>query len=173
MSTTGAQKHSIAGQYLTFRVGSDAYAISIAKLRELVGLGGITRVPSTPPWIRGVMNLRGEVLPVIDLAVKFGLPASQDTKWTCLVVVQLPIDGQASSLGLVVDSVEDVVDLQDDEIDPPPPFGTRLRAEFVLGLARIGEGLAVLLDVDRVLTVDELLAVAEIDETGAAAPDAP
>jgi purine-binding chemotaxis protein CheW len=162
MATT--QVTPLAGQYLTFRIGGDAYGIRLHQLRELIEMGAVTRVPSTPPWIRGVTNLRGTVLPVIDLAVKFGLPETTVTRWTCIVVVEAAVANEKNAMGVIVDSVHDVLELTAGEVEPPPPFGTRVRVEFVLGMGRAADGFVVLLDIDKVLSTDELLAVSALEE---------
>lgn len=157
-------------QYLAFLIGPDEYAVPILKVREIVAFEHATRVPSAPPWIRGVVNLRGQVLPVMDLAVKFGLPPTVVAMRTSVVVFELLIDGQAASVGALVDAVSQVLELAEAEIEPPPSFGTQIRVEYLVGAALSNGRFALLLDTDRVLCASELLAVAAAAE--AAPPQA-
>lgn len=156
-------------QVLTFRIGEEAYAVGILRVREIVEYQTVTRVPTAPPWIRGVTNLRGSVVPVLDLAVKLGLPPSPVARRTCIVLVELTLQNEEAVLGIVVDAVDQVVDLAPEDVEPPPSFGTRIHADYLLGMAKMDGRLALLLDIDQVLTVDELLraeaAATEADET--------
>jgi purine-binding chemotaxis protein CheW len=160
-------------QYLTFTVADDEYAVDILKVREIVELGAVTKVPSTPPWIRGVINLRGAVVPLIDLAVKFGLPPTPATKRTAIVVVELALAGRATVMGAVVDGVRQVLELSADQVEPPPSFGTRVRVEFLRGLAEAGGKFILLLDIDAVLSVDELLMAEEAAQEASPGDGAP
>jgi purine-binding chemotaxis protein CheW len=146
-------------------------------VREIVEYGAVTRVPSTPPWIRGVVNLRGAVVTVVDLAVKFGLPSSPLDRRTCIVIVETTLGREETVMGVVADVVDEVAAIAPDAIEPPPPFGTCVRVEFLVGLARSGRKFLQLLDIDKVLAADELLAVreaaapAEIEAINTTAPD--
>jgi purine-binding chemotaxis protein CheW len=153
--------------YLTFWVAGEEYGIRVLQVREIIEYGAVTRVPSTPPWIRGVVNLRGSVLPVIDLAVKFGQPPSPVTRWTCIVVTEISAEQRTTVLGVIADAVSQVLDLGPQDIEPPPPFGTPVRVEFLLGLGRAQEKFILLLDTDRVLSADELLAAQRSEEAAA------
>ena len=139
--------------------GGEEYAIEVLRVREIIEYGNVTRVPSMPTCIRGVINLRGSVLPVVDLAVKFGLPPTEPTKQTCIVVVEVELDGDGKQtvLGVLTDSVNQVVDLSDTSIQPSPAFGTRVRLEFLRGLGEVEDGFILLLDIDRLLTSEVLL----------------
>lgn len=148
-------------QYLSFEVGRDQYAVPILAVREIVAFESATRVPAAPPWIRGIVNLRGQVLPVIDLAVKFGLPPTLPTRRSCVVVFEVPLEGQQAAVGALVDEVSQVLDIAPGAIEPPPSFGTQIRVEYLLGAAASGGRFALLLDTARVLSADELLAVVE------------
>jgi purine-binding chemotaxis protein CheW len=166
-----AKPHSLGnGQYLTFFVAGEEYAVNILKVKEIIEYDTVTVVPNTAPWIRGVTNLRGNVVPVIDLAVKFGLPASQASKFSCIVITEISFDGDMMTLGVMTDSVSQVLDFSKDEIEAPPPFGTRVRIDFLLGMGRMGKKFCLILDIDKVLSADEILAVAE--STQASASDA-
>jgi purine-binding chemotaxis protein CheW len=147
------------GQYLTFFVGGEEYAVSILKVKEIIEYGTITGVPNTASWIRGVTNLRGNVVPVIDLAVKFGLPASQASKFSCIVITEVFCEGEPITMGVIADAVSQVLDFSADEIEAPPAFGTQVRIEFLLGMGKIGKKFCLLLDIDKVLSADEIIAV--------------
>lgn len=157
-------------QYLTFVIAEEEYAVKVLQVREILQCNAITQVPGTPPWIRGVINLRGGVVPVVDLAIKFALPATSLTPTTCIVVTEVRLEDEPAVLGVLADAVSLVVDLRDDEIEPPPKFGTKVRVDYLLGMGHVGEKLALILDIDRVLSTDELLAasVAAEDEEVAA-----
>jgi len=144
-------------QYLTFFLAGEEYAISILQVTDIIECGVVTRVPGTPLWIRGVHNLRGTVVPVIDLAVKFGLPATEITRRTCVVIVEIRIDDEALVMGVMADSVHQVVELGPDQIQPAPTFGPRVRVDCIQGMASSNGKFIVLLDIERILTSDEIL----------------
>ncbi len=152
------------GQYLTFWLAGDEYAAPVARLREIVPFACATRIPGTPPCIRGVMNLRGKVVPVVDLAVKFDRPETATTKWTCAVLVDVLLDGESSTLAVLAERVSHVVDLAEDDLRPAPPFGTRVPCEYLAGVARCEQRLLLLLDLERVLSLAELMDVAVTDQ---------
>ncbi len=153
--------------YLTFLCSGEHYAASILKIREILSVGPITRVPATPAWIRGVMNLRGRVLPVVDLAAKLDLPEAPITSRSCIVIVEVDLVSKQIVMGMVVDAVEDVIELAPEEIEPPPAFGTRMHVGYLLGMTRTQEGgLVLVIDADRVLSVNELLTAAALEECG-------
>jgi purine-binding chemotaxis protein CheW len=147
-------------QYLTFFMAGEEYAITILQVTDIIECGVVTRVPGTPPWIRGVHNLRGTVVPVIDLAIKFGLPATEITRRTCVVIAELRIDDEAVIMGVMADSVHQVVDFAPGQIQPAPSFGPRIRATYLLGMASGNNAkFVLLLDIDRIFSSDEILAV--------------
>jgi purine-binding chemotaxis protein CheW len=146
-------------QYLTFFMAGEEYAISILQVTDIIECGVVTRVPGTPLWIRGVHNLRGTVVPVIDLAIKFGLPATEITRRTCVVIVELRIDDEAVVMGVMADSVHQVVDFTPEQIQPAPSFGPRIRASYLLGMASSNNKFVLMLDIDRIFSSDEILAV--------------
>src|ERR1700677_4738710 len=160
------QLSASAVQYLTFITAGEEYAISIVKVTEIVEYEAVTTVPNTPIWIRGVTNLRGRVVPVVDLAVKFGLPASGISKFSCIIITEVMFEGENLTMGVLADSVSQVIDLSADEIEETPPFGTRVKTEYLLGMGALGKKFCLILDIDRVLSADELLAVTEsvVDE---------
>ena len=149
-------------QYLTFRIASETYAVGILQVREIVQYEALTSVPSTPRSIRGVMNLRGSVVAVADLAVKFGLPPSPITKRTCVIILELSLQGELSTIGVMADAVNEVLQLSPEEIRPPPPFGTRIHAQFLVGMVQSAQGFTLILDLEHLLTVDELQSTAEV-----------
>lgn len=139
-------------QYLTFVLTDEMFAIGILAVKEIIEYRGITLVPMMPAYVRGVINLRGAVVPVLDLQVRFGRPASPVSKRTCIVIVEVETAGEQQVIGLVVDAVSEVLDIATGDIEPPPTFGTGIRAEFVQGLAKVRERFVILLDLERVLT---------------------
>jgi purine-binding chemotaxis protein CheW len=148
-------------QYLTFHVADEEYGIDVLRVTEIVPFGTNTKVAKTPPWIRGVIVLRGQVVPVVDLAAKLGLSPTVPTPATCIIVVEAEICAQRVVMGVTTDSVSRVIDLFHGDIVPPPVFGTRIRVEYLLGLGKTDKNLALLLDIDKVLSADEILAVAD------------
>jgi len=155
-------------QYLTFFLAGEEYAISILQVTDIIECGVVTRVPGTPPWIRGVHNLRGTVVPVIDLAIKFGLPPTEVTRRTCVVIVEMRVDDEAVVMGVMADSVHQVADFTAEQIQPPPSFGPRVRAGYLLGMASTSDSRFVqLLDIDRIFTSDEILTAATASDAAA------
>jgi purine-binding chemotaxis protein CheW len=153
------QEETTAGQFLTFFIAGEEYAASILKVHEVIEYDTLTAVPNTPAWIRGVVNVRGSVLPVVDLGVKFGLPASMISRFSCIVITEVDSDGEKLTLGVLADSVSRVIEFAPNEIEAPPAFGTRVKIEYLLGLGAIGKKFCQILDIDKVLSADELLAV--------------
>lgn len=170
MKASVEAKHEAAsaGQYLTFVIAGEEYAANILKVREVIEYDTLTAVPNTPAWIRGVVNVRGSVLPVVDLAVKFGLPASAISKFSCIVITEVDCEGEKITMGVLVDAVSRVIEFAATEIEEPPPFGTRVKIEYLLGLGAIGKKFCQILDIDKVLTADELLAISHSLEASAA-----
>jgi purine-binding chemotaxis protein CheW len=142
-------------QYLAFTLAGGDYAVGILKVKEILQYEEITAVPSTPRSIRGVLNLRGSVVPVVDLVVKFGLPETPVTKRTCVLVVETALDGVATVMGVVADAVSEVIELGADDIEEPPAFGTRVKVDYLVGMGKVGKRFVLLLDIDRVLSADE------------------
>ncbi len=147
-------------QYLTFVLGEEMFAIGILSIREIIEYGHLTDVPMTPPFIRGVINLRGAVVPVIDLAVRFGRTARETTKRSCIVIIEIDSDKGRQEMGIVVDAVSEVLEIPPLEIEPPPEFGTRIRTDFISGMGKVNGSFVVLLDVNRVLSLEEVAVVA-------------
>jgi len=160
-------------QYLTFMIGGEEYAISLLKVKEIIEYDTVTHVPKTPEWIRGVINLRGSVVPVIDLAVKFRQSPSVAGKLTCIVITEVQCGEEATVMGIMADSVRQVIDLKPQEIEEAPTFGTRVKVDYLLGMARSGKKFCLLLDTEKVLSTDELLELPESVEqaTGNSQPE--
>ena len=149
-------------QYLTFMLGQETFAIGILGIKEIIEHQGVTEVPMMPPCVRGVINLRGAVVPVVDLPARFGRPSSAVTKRTCVVIVEAATgDGERQVMGLVVDAVNEVIDIAAADIEPPPAFGARIRSDFIQGVGKVRGRFVLLLDVDRALSIDDALAVDE------------
>jgi purine-binding chemotaxis protein CheW len=144
-------------QHLTFMIGGEEYAVSLLKVKEIIEFDTVTEVPKTPEWIRGVINLRGSVVPVIDLAVKFRQAPSIAGKLTCIVITEVECEGAATVMGIMADSVRQVIDLKPQDVEPPPTFGTRVKVDYLLGMARSGKKFCLILDTEKVLSTDELL----------------
>jgi chemotaxis signal transduction protein len=142
-------------QYLSFVVGGTDFGIPILKVKEILQFEGVTRVPGTPGSIRGVINVRGSVVPVVDLGVKFGKGEVAATKRTCVLVVETRSKEDSLTLGVIADAVSEVVDLATEDIEPPPAFGTGVRLDHITGMGKVGKGFVILLDIDRVLTASE------------------
>jgi len=145
-------------QFLTFYLAEEEYAVTILKVTEILECAVLTKVPGTPVWIRGVINLRGAVVPVVDLAVKFGLAPTTITRRTCVVMVELEHEGERLVLGVMADAVNQVVELDADEIQPSPSFGPKVRVDCIQGMGASNGRFIVILDIDRVLSSSEILA---------------
>jgi purine-binding chemotaxis protein CheW len=155
---------ALSGKYLTFSLADESYGVPVLKVREIITMLHITAVPQMPPYVKGVINLRGKVIPVIDLRSKLGLPATEITDSNCIVVVQLaPAGGEIKNIGLIVDAVEEVANLGTSEIEPPPDFGGSIKVEYLLGMATIKGDVKSLLDIEKVIEVDAFLSAAEIN----------
>jgi purine-binding chemotaxis protein CheW len=165
-------------QFLTFLLAEESYAVSILRVREIIEYETVTRVPNMPTSIRGVINLRGAVVPVVDLGVRFGLRDSQVTKRTCVIIAEVEVGGERLVMGLMADAVSQVIDLPPADIEPPPAFGTRVRVDFLKGLGKIGKKFVLILDLDRALSTTDLLTAAEaqniaLSPAGSSAQPAP
>ena len=144
------------GKYLTFTLAGEEYGIGILKIREIIGMMPITSVPQAPDFVKGVINLRGKVIPVIDLRLRFGMPAMDYTERTCIIVVQIDLSDASLNIGIVVDSVSEVLNIGANDIENAPTFGTQLNTGYILGMAKIDSGVKILLDIDKVLTANEI-----------------
>jgi len=146
----------LAGKYLTFELGEEEFGLEILKVQEIMGMMDVTRVPRTPDFVRGVINLRGRVIPVVDLRKKFDLEAKEDTEKTCIIMVQVEQEAAQVTMGIIVDEVSEVIDVAGEQIDPPPEFGAAVETDFILGMGKVGEKVLMLLDVDKVLSTNEI-----------------
>ena len=151
-------------KYLTFSLGSEEYGVEILKVREIIGLLDITPVPHTPEFIKGVINLRGKVIPVIDLRLKFGLKPKEYDERTCIIVVEISNEASSVMMGIVVDSVSEVLNISTTDIEPAPKFGTNIDIKFILGMAKTKDRVKILLDINKVLTQEEIGVVTQTVE---------
>jgi purine-binding chemotaxis protein CheW len=142
-------------QYLTFKLDHDVFALDIGKVREVLDITTITKVPRTPEFMRGVINVRGSVVPVVDLRLKFGMAKTEKTVNTCLIIVEVTVDEETAVLGALADSVQEVMDLEPAHVEPAPKIGTRLNTEFIKGIGRHNERFVIILDIDKVFSSDE------------------
>lgn len=146
-------------QYLTFKLGAEVFALDISKVREVLDYTAITKVPQTPDFMRGVINLRGNVVPVVDLRLKLGMSATERTVNTCIIITEVAVDGDTVVLGALADSVQEVMDLEPDHIEPAPKIGTKLRTEFIKGMGKQNDRFIIILDVDKVFSGEEIALV--------------
>lgn len=153
------------GKYLTFVLGGEEHGLEILKVQEIIGIMTVTKVPKTPSFVRGVINLRGKVIPVIDLRLKFGLEGKGDTEKTCIIVVQVARRDTHVTMGVIVDEVSEVLDIQENQIEPPPEFGASVDTDFILGMGKVRNKVVMLLDVDKVLSTGEMSLVAQVGQT--------
>lgn len=144
------------GKYLTFALANEEYGLEILKVREIIGYMDITAVPQTPHHIKGVINLRGQVIPVVDLRAKFGMETTGVTEQTCIIVVEITQSGRKFNTGIIVDRVQEVLDIAGEAIEEAPQFGSSVDTNFILGMGKIGDKVKILLDIDRVLAGGDL-----------------
>ena len=156
---TGTKEDAL--QYLTFSLGDEVFAMDIRSVREIIQHGAMTVVPLMPEFVRGIINLRGAVVPVIDLQSRFGRPKAQLGKKTCVIIFDVGPDGDKVELGLMVDAVSEVIDIAPSKIEPPPQFGTTIQREFIRGLGKVDSEFIVILDPERALNIDDMVALAE------------
>jgi purine-binding chemotaxis protein CheW len=155
-SPTSPPATSLAGKYLTFSLAQEVHGLAILKVQEIIGIMPVTHVPRMPAFVRGVINLRGKIIPVIDLRLQFGLPSQDDTPKTCIIVVQIQRQDHHVTMGILVDEVAEVIDLKGEHIEPAPSFGTAVSTDFILGMGKVGQKVVMLLDIDRVLSAHEV-----------------
>lgn len=163
MTETAEPKHSRTtdnlkndNKYLTFALGAEEYGVEILKVREIIGYMDITAVPQTPHYVKGVVNLRGQVIPVMDLRAKFGMETTEVTDETCIIVVEIAHGTRKLSTGIIVDRVREVLDIRSEAIEEPPAFDTGVNTDFILGMGKVGDSVKILLDIDKVLIREEL-----------------
>jgi purine-binding chemotaxis protein CheW len=153
-------------QYLTFLLGGEMFAIEILNIREIIEYGALTTVPMMPTFIRGVINLRGAVVPVIDLSVRFSRPPVEVTRRTCIVIIEINNAGERQDIGVVVDSVSEVLEIPANMVEPAPSFGARIRTDFIQGMGKVNERFVIILNVHNVLSVDEMAQLSQAAQLG-------
>ena len=142
-------------QYVTFHLGHELFGVAVSRAREILSLVPVTKVPQTPDYLLGVINLRGQVVPVVDMRIKLGIPAGKATQDSCIIVMEVQLDGEPITVGGLADSVREVLEVRGDQIEPPPRMGTRLKTEFIAGMGKVDEEFLILLDIDRVFSAEE------------------
>lgn len=155
-NSTSPKVDARAGKYLTFLIGKEEFGVGVLKVREIMGIQDITAVPRTPAYLKGVINLRGNVIPVVDLRLKFGLCSIDYTQRTCIIVVQLQRQSGTLLMGIIVDEVSEVLTLASQDIEDTPDFGANVETKYILGLAKVKDKVKILLDIDQVLTAREI-----------------
>ena len=150
-------------QYLTFALGDEIFALETGSVREVIELVPVTRIPKTPPFMRGVINLRGHAVPVVDLRIKFDMPRTQDTVNTCIIIVDVEVEGENCHMGAIVDSVREVFEMTSDQINPPPRMGTSVKADFIRGMGKQNEEFIMILDIGKVFSPGEFSLPAEAE----------
>jgi purine-binding chemotaxis protein CheW len=155
-------------QYLTFRLAEETFAVDVAKVREILDFTAITKVPQTPDFMRGVINLRGSVVPVVDMKLKFGLEKTEKTVDTCIIVIEIAIDGETTVVGSLADKVEEVLELEPEQIELPPRIGMKLNTDFIRGMGKTGDTFTIILDTDRIFSFEECTSLGELGESDAA-----
>ncbi len=159
-----AQEAAERRLYLCFSFAGNDYAIGVLQAKEILQYDTVTRIPSVPPSIRGVINLRGAVVPVIDLAVKLGLPETAVTKRTCILIVEVDLRDERTVMGVMAEAVQEVLELGPEDIEPPPSFGTQIRVDYLVGMGKAGKGFVLLLDLDRVISAGEKELAAHLEK---------
>ena len=152
----------LKGKYLTFLLGNEEYGLEILKVHQIIQMQEVTRVPRTPGYVRGVINLRGRVIPVIDLRIKFGMEGVDDTEKSCIIVVQIEHEGHAVTMGVIIDEVREVLEIPADAIEETPSFGDDVDTGFIMGMGKVGDKVKMLLDIDKVLSATELQSLATL-----------
>ena len=150
-------------QYLTFKLGDEVFATDVSKVREVLDFTAVTKIPRTPDFMSGVINLRGNVVPVVDLRLCFEMSKTEKTVNTCIVVVEMLLEGESTVIGALADSVEEVIDLEPDQIQPAPRIGTQIRTDFIKGMGKRDSQFIMILDIDRVFSAEELSAVRGVE----------
>ena len=153
-----------AGKYLTFKLGEEVFGLEILKVQEIIGMMKVTEVPRTPEFIRGVLNLRGKIIPVIDLRLKFGMKPHEDTAKTCIIVVQVIRESKQFTMGILVDEVSEVLNILQEQIDEPPSFGASVNVEFILGIGKVAQKVVMLLDIEKVLTAGDMDIIGKVEK---------
>lgn len=153
-------------QFLTFRLSEELYALDVGKVREVLEVIPVTTVPKTPAHMKGVINVRGSVVPVLDMRLRLGMPPADATVDTCIIVTEIALQGASLVMGLLADAVSEVIDLESSQIEPPPRFGTRVRSDLIKGIGKRNDVFIIILDIDRILADDEVEEVKAAAEAG-------
>ncbi len=156
------------GKYLTFVLADEEYGLEILKVREIIGYMDITAVPQTPDYVRGVINLRGQIVPVLDLRAKFGMDSAEETRETAIIVVETTQNNRSFRTGIVVDHVQEVLDIAVEDIEETPQFGPSVHTDFILGIGKVGDSVKILLDIDKALAETDLAAIGKVAQQNAA-----
>ena len=168
-STAVTAVDSAPQQYLTFTLGGEMFAVAILNVKEIIEYGTVTEIPMMPGFIRGVINLRGAVVPVIDLSCRFGGKSTEVARRTCIVIIELMQDDQKHDIGIMVDAVSEVLEIARSEIEPPPTFGAKIRTDFISGMGKVNGKFVIILDVARVLSVEEIVMLTQVADSGSEA----
>mgnify|MGYP001183731417 CR=1 FL=1 len=158
-------------QFLTFSLADDIFAIDVVMAKEVLDFSEVTRVPQTPDYMLGVINLRGSVVPVIDMRLKFGMEGAEKTRDSCIIVVEVNIDGEPITVGAMADSVREVMDMNENQIEPAPRIGTRLNTEFIRGMGNLGDKFVIILDINKVFSADDLEFARSVSEEAESSPE--
>jgi len=151
-----AREHMETTQYLTFKLGDEVFALDIGKVREVLDFTEVTKVPQTPDFMRGVINLRGNVVPVVDMRLKFGMSQTEKTVNTCVIITEIDVDGETTVVGAMADSVQEVLDLEPEQIEPPPRIGSKMNTDFIMGMGKHNDQFIIILNIDKVFSGIEL-----------------
>ncbi|MFZ2403928.1 MAG: chemotaxis protein CheW [Methylobacter sp.] len=167
-ATAGSPEQEEQQQYLTFMLSGETYAISILRIKEIIQYGQLTEVPRMPEFIRGVINLRGAVVPVIDLSARFGKPPTAVGRRNCIIIIEVALGAETQSVGVMVDAVNAVLEIPGSEIEPAPSFGTNIRADFIAGMGKINGKFVIILNIQHVLSMDDMEALVSMGSSSAA-----
>ena len=158
---------SSSQQYVTFSLGDELFGVEVTRTREILSLTPVTKVPQTPDYLLGVINLRGQVVPVVDMRLKLGMAAGEQTEDTCIIVVEVQVEDESIVVGALADAVREVLEVRSDQIEPPPRLGTRLKTEFITGMGKVDDHFIILLNIDRIFSSDELSIVQDAGQVAA------
>ncbi|PLX83133.1 MAG: chemotaxis protein CheW [Desulfuromonas sp.] len=164
-----AETASATNQFVTFNLGNELFGVPVEKTREVLTLIAVTRVPQTPDYMLGVINLRGQVVPVVDMRLKLGMATGEESRDSCIVILEIDIDDEVLVVGALADGVREVLDIAGDQIEPAPRLGSKLRSEFIQGMGKVDEQFVILLDINRVFNSDEIALVQDVGSSGATA----
>jgi len=160
------RKTMTGSRYLSFVLNDEEYCIDILKIKEIMGMTDITKIPQTPEFIKGVINLRGQIIPIVDLRIKFEVAAKEYTERTCIVVVEIPYNDEVTLMGIVVDKIQEVINIPKDKISNVPYINSKIKSEYIEGIAETQESIKIILDITKVLTEDEFILINKIEEKG-------